>query len=175
MSKPQKIIITGLPGSGKTTIARIIGEALGLPVIDTDSHCFDSNWNRKKEEEIFSIIERLVSGDHWILDGLYGNIADKFISKADAVIYIRINTVATLINLIRRKVRHLLHPKAHNYSGKRKLMVTKTIKTTFFKRLGSYKKWDGIIKNNKDSVEIITIHNTRKKTLSRIIDRIEKM
>ena len=36
MEKPCLIVVTGMPGAGKTTFSRALGEALFLPVISRD-------------------------------------------------------------------------------------------------------------------------------------------
>lgn len=175
MTQPRKIIVAGLPGSGKTTIAGILGEALSLPVFNTDSYCFNADWVRKKPDEIREIIKELVSGNEWIIDGMYGNVAEEFIGKADLLIYIRINMLTTFLNLVRRKIRHVLKRKEYNYSNNRILKGSRTMKTTFVKRGGSYKRWNDIIRNNKDSMEIIVIDNTRSHTKKKLIEKIKSM
>jgi adenylate kinase family enzyme len=175
MAQPKKIIIAGLPGAGKTTISKVLSETFNLPIINTDSYCFDSNWKRKKREDIIDIIETLVSGEEWIIDGMYGDIAERFLRCADLVIYIRISLFTTLMNLIRRKLRHLMHRKAHNYSNKRILMGSKTLHTTVFRRNASRNRWNDIIAEYKDSVNIITINNTKQKTCLKLIEKIKSM
>ncbi len=175
MSRPKKIIISGLPGTGKTTVAKILGDNLHLPVIVTDSYFFDSNWVRKKKEEIIEIMEELVSGSEWIIDGMYGDIVENFLGNADLVVYIKTNILKTLTNLVKRKTGHLLHKKKHNYSNKRIFMGAQTIKTTILKRVKSRRKWNDIIRKNKDTVKIISINDTRDKTIIKLLDEIRTM
>jgi predicted kinase len=61
------VLVSGLPGSGKTTLAHQIGSALSLPVIDKDDildRLFDSkgvgdaSWRRKLSRESDEILQR---------------------------------------------------------------------------------------------------------------------
>ena len=43
----MKIMIFGYPGSGKSTAAKIIGEKLNYPILNTDKILFNKNWIKK--------------------------------------------------------------------------------------------------------------------------------
>jgi shikimate kinase len=44
ISLQENIILMGSPGSGKTTVGRILGKNLGMPVIDIDDHHLEPYW-----------------------------------------------------------------------------------------------------------------------------------
>ena len=42
----------GSPGAGKTTVGRILGERLGLPVVDVDDHHLESYWGMSVADKV---------------------------------------------------------------------------------------------------------------------------
>jgi shikimate kinase len=44
ISLQENIILMDSPGSGKTTVGRILGKNLGMPVIDIDDHHLEPYW-----------------------------------------------------------------------------------------------------------------------------------
>jgi adenylate kinase family enzyme len=44
----------GSPGSGKTTVAALVGQRLGLPVIDIDDY-LEKQWNTTVAEKVSSL------------------------------------------------------------------------------------------------------------------------
>jgi adenylate kinase family enzyme len=64
----MRIVILGCAGSGKTTLARQLGECTGAPVI-----CLDAIWQPHRKEKDVSTFRNLVkkahAGDEWISDG----------------------------------------------------------------------------------------------------------
>ena len=63
-----RIVILGCAGSGKTTLARQLGERTGAPVI-----CLDALWQPRLEEKDLAAFRELIkqahAGDEWISDG----------------------------------------------------------------------------------------------------------
>lgn len=88
MSRPRKVLVMGSPGAGKSTFARRLGEATGLPVIHLDQHFWNSGWVATPPELFRQRVEALVAQPAWIMDGDYGGTMDLRMSAADTLIYI---------------------------------------------------------------------------------------
>ncbi|NXN96790.1 THNS1 protein, partial [Rhinopomastus cyanomelas] len=48
----KNIILMGLPGAGKTTVGRIVGQKLDCPVIDIDDDVLETTWNMSVSEKL---------------------------------------------------------------------------------------------------------------------------
>jgi adenylate kinase family enzyme len=64
----SRIVILGCAGSGKTTLARQLGERTGAPVICLDA-IWQSGWNEKDVAAFRALIREVHAGDAWISDG----------------------------------------------------------------------------------------------------------
>ena len=63
-----RIVILGCAGSGKTTLARQLGERTGAPVIWLDS-IWRPHWTEKDVSAFRSLVKKAHAGDEWISDG----------------------------------------------------------------------------------------------------------
>jgi shikimate kinase len=69
MPDPRGIVLIGLPGSGKSTVGRLVAERLGRPFRDTDEMIAERcgmpahEYLRQHGEEAFRSLERLVVGE----------------------------------------------------------------------------------------------------------------
>ena len=63
-----RIVILGCAGTGKTTLARQLGERTGAPVICLDA-IWQPHWDQKNVPEFRALIRQAHSGDQWISDG----------------------------------------------------------------------------------------------------------
>ncbi|KAM8804123.1 LOW QUALITY PROTEIN: threonine synthase-like 1 [Rhynchonycteris naso] len=51
----KNIILMGLPGAGKTTVGRIIGQKLGCCVVDVDDYILEKAWNMSVSEKLQNV------------------------------------------------------------------------------------------------------------------------
>jgi adenylate kinase family enzyme len=63
-----RIVILGCAGSGKTTLARQLGERTGAPVICLDA-IWQSHWDEKDVPAFRTLMKEAHAGDEWISDG----------------------------------------------------------------------------------------------------------
>ena len=63
-----RIVVLGCAGSGKTTLARRLGEITGAPVISLDA-IWRPQWTEDDVAEFRSLIKDAHAGDAWISDG----------------------------------------------------------------------------------------------------------
>ncbi|MBN1622884.1 MAG: AAA family ATPase [Clostridia bacterium] len=173
MTKTRKIIVCGMSGSGKTTTAKVLSAELELPLISIDSNCFDNDWKKKPREEIINILSHILSGQQWIIDGMYWNIAKEFISKADIVVFVRINVFKNIINIIKRKLNHIFHPSEDTYIGNKKRIRLKNTRKVCNNRSAYFKKWNIILNELDNQTKVIRIYNTKMKTLLKTAEYIK--
>jgi adenylate kinase family enzyme len=89
----RRIHITGGPGSGKTRLSQRLGEALSLPVFDTDGIGLEVMRDMPRPLDMQALIDRraqesarLAAEDSWISEGSNTSAAAPFFERADVVI-----------------------------------------------------------------------------------------
>jgi adenylate kinase family enzyme len=85
---PARIAIMGGAGAGKSTLARRVGEALGLPVVHLDRVVFGPGWTRLPVPLARERLKALLAPGAWVVEGSYGELADLTLPNADLVIWI---------------------------------------------------------------------------------------
>lgn len=100
--------VIGCGGSGKTTVARQLGELLGLPVIHIDAQYWREVDGRRVEstpQEWADRHRQLIAGDRWIIDGMKLGVLPERLAAADTIIYLDVSTLACLSGILRRRIR----------------------------------------------------------------------
>lgn len=80
-------MIFGRPGSGKSTFALKLNQALKLPLYHLDKYFFENNWLERNHDEFLAILQSLVNQDKWIIDGNCIKSLEMRYAKADLAIY----------------------------------------------------------------------------------------
>ncbi len=104
----QRISVIGTTGSGKTTVAKWIAEALGVPHIELDALHWGPDW----EEAPLKIFRERVSdatrGDGWVVDGNYSKVRDIVWGRADTVLWLDYPFLGTFLRLLWRTLRRVV-------------------------------------------------------------------
>ena len=82
----RRVIVTGLPGSGKSTLSLALAAKTGLPVIHLDLHFWKPGWVAPSETEWRDKQVGVLAGDAWIADGNYHETLDLRVERADTVV-----------------------------------------------------------------------------------------
>ena len=105
-------------GNGKTTVGRALAERLGVPFVELDSIVHGPGWQEITDEELRRILEPIVAGDGWVIDGGYRRkIGDLVLARADTVVWLDLPVHVWLPRLVRRTVRRIRHDEALWESG----------------------------------------------------------
>jgi adenylate kinase family enzyme len=99
---PVRIVILGCAGSGKTTLARQLGERTGAPVICLDS-VWQPDWQQKDVPTFRALVEKAHAGDRWISDGNFAlRTFDIRLPRATLVIWLERSTLSCAWHAITR-------------------------------------------------------------------------
>lgn len=98
----ERIVIIGCAGAGKSTLARQLGEKLGLPVVHLDKLFWKPGWVESTKEEIDKKILEEMEKPKWILDGNYNRTMPMRVAKCDTVIYLDFSRFACLMGIGKR-------------------------------------------------------------------------
>ena len=98
----SRILVYGVTGSGKTTLARKIGERLALPWHEVDQLTWEPNWTVVPLETQIERIEAIVRQDKWVLDTAYAKWRKIPLARAEIIVGLDYPRWVSLSRLIRR-------------------------------------------------------------------------
>lgn len=81
----KKVIIIGSPGAGKSTFARKLRDATGLPLYYLDMLWHTPQHTHISREEFDTRLEQIIKNDRWIIDGNYQRTLEMRLKACDTV------------------------------------------------------------------------------------------
>jgi adenylate kinase family enzyme len=82
----RRVVVTGLAGSGKSTLSIALAAKTGLPLIHLDLHYWKPRWTDPSDAEWRDKQREVLAGDAWIADGNYHETLDLRLELADSVV-----------------------------------------------------------------------------------------
>lgn len=101
---PDRVLLYGVTGSGKSTAALAVGARTGHPVTLVDELTWLPGWVSVDEDEQRRVIGEVVAGERWILDSAYGAWLDLVLPRAQLVVGLDYSRWLSLARLVRRTV-----------------------------------------------------------------------
>ena len=102
----HRIVVVGCGGSGKTVLARHVGESLDIPVVHLDALFYDENWRPCGRSEFAARQERAVAARSWVMDGNYASTLPIRLRAADTVVFLDLPAWRCLVGVVRRRLRY---------------------------------------------------------------------
>ena len=86
-----RVLIVGGPGSGKTTLARHIGETCEIPVFELDSIGYENAAGAKRPLDVKrSEVAAIALRDEWVAESIFLGWTDELFRRATAIIWLDI-------------------------------------------------------------------------------------
>ena len=92
----RRAIIIGCPGSGKSSFARSLHEATGLPLVHLDCLYWREDRTTVPEEEFDRLLDEVMQGETWLIDGNYQRTMERRLRVADTVFFLDLPTEVCL-------------------------------------------------------------------------------
>ena len=106
MAGMRRVVVLGSGGAGKSTLARAVGERLGIEVVHLDRLFWRPGWDPMPTDEWRAVVARMVEGESWIADGNYSSTLDLRLAVADTVVLLDFPRRVTIPGILRRWRRH---------------------------------------------------------------------
>lgn len=88
ISAMERVLVIGSPGAGKSTIARKLRDALGLPLVYLDMIWHKPDGTTVTHEEFNRLLDEALRGERWIIDGNYLRTLERRLERCDTVIFL---------------------------------------------------------------------------------------
>ncbi|TBD21824.1 P-loop NTPase family protein [Rhizobium ruizarguesonis] len=102
----ERVLIMGNGGSGKTWLARRIGEQLRYPIIHLDDiHWEPGGYGTARDKTLRDeMVIAAGKGDYWIMEGVYGQLVNLVLNRVTALIWIDLPEEACIANVKERGI-----------------------------------------------------------------------
>lgn len=88
MNLSKRILVVGANGSGKTTFAKRLSHKLNITHYELDNIFWKPDWQESENGEFRARVQKVTTGDCWIIDGNYARNQDITLARAETIIWL---------------------------------------------------------------------------------------
>ena len=101
-SRPQRVLVAGATGAGKTTLTRRIGARLDLRVVELDALFHGPGWVPRPSFE--DDVRAFVAGPRWVAEWQYRAVRALLADRAELLVWLDLPRPLVLRQVVRRTV-----------------------------------------------------------------------
>jgi adenylate kinase family enzyme len=106
-ARVTRIVVAGLPGAGKSTLARAISASIGLPYVEADAYLHGPRWTRNRFFER-DLAAALPANGRWVTDA-GGPLGRELLwQRADTLVWLDLPRRVVMARVLRRSIRRAL-------------------------------------------------------------------
>ncbi|MFI2209801.1 zeta toxin family protein [Streptomyces sp. NPDC020141] len=105
--RPDRVLVAGASGAGKTTVAHKLAALLELDHIDLDGLYYRPGWQPR--EEFADDVARHTGSDRWITEWHYPEVAGLLARRAQLLVWLDYSAPVTMTSLLLRTLLRSLH------------------------------------------------------------------
>ena len=99
----KKIIVIGCPGSGKSTVSRMLHNKTGIPLYHLDMMYWNADRTTVEKSVFRERLSAVLAEDEWIIDGNYRSTMELRMEVCDTVIFLDYPTETCLEGVRERR------------------------------------------------------------------------
>lgn len=102
--KMERILIIGCSGSGKSRMARSLGEKLDLPVVHLDQLWWKPGWENVTVQAFDEKLNAVLKTEKWIIDGNFSRTMPMRLRYCDTILYLDYSRWQCLLGMLQRVI-----------------------------------------------------------------------
>lgn len=106
----QRWVIIGNSGAGKSTLGERVGATFQIPVHDLDLVHWHADGRKRDESDAKGLVAEIAAGDGWVIEGVYGWLAEVALSRANTLIWLDLSWDDCRSGLLARGLRRGMMP-----------------------------------------------------------------
>ncbi len=107
MAPPERIVIVGVTGAGKSSLAQRVADLTGVPYHPMDDIFWSPGWVKAPKPVRMARYTDIAAGERWVVDGLASSSRLALLPRAQLVLALDYPRWLSLARLVRRTARRI--------------------------------------------------------------------